>query len=76
MSMTMRSVSLRDEVIGHERVTTKILHFGSGYPQRNKHSTSQEGLEDEFNLFGGSAMLLEGHLSGKKNNRWLILCKM
>lgn len=34
----MRSVSLRDggEVVAHERVRTKIIRFGSGYPQKTK----------------------------------------
>lgn len=68
MSMTMRSVSLRDggEVVGHERVRTNFLRFGSGYPQRDKNSTSQEGLEDAFNLYDGAAMLAEGRVSGKE----------
>lgn len=67
MSMTMRSVSLRDggEVVAHERVRTKIIRFGSGYPQRDINSTSQEGLENACNLYDGAAMLAEGRVSGK-----------
>ena len=53
------------EVVGHERVRTKIIRFGSGYPQRDKNSTSQEGLENACNLYDGAAMLAEGRVSGK-----------
>ena len=67
MSMTMRSVSLRDggEVVAHERVRTKNYPFWKWIPSKDKNSTSQEGLENACNLYDGAAMSAEGRVSRK-----------